>query len=181
MSKLWLDGSGKLLVDGSGHPYDCEECPCDDACDGPSEVTLESMSVTERRWTPTSTPPGGGCDGSDGVESFVYIWRLKSPASLTQDGPDCEYYGEADFEESYDGVSFSDDTSNPYQIATVHGGTQREIWFITTATQFPAVKLTDLSDPTGNYDFDTGCEDEVFGDPPPTPNPRRIIYEAVIS
>ena len=28
MSTLWLDGSGKVLVDGTGRPYICVECPC---------------------------------------------------------------------------------------------------------------------------------------------------------
>lgn len=28
MSKVWLNSSGKLLVDSSGRPYLCDHCPC---------------------------------------------------------------------------------------------------------------------------------------------------------
>jgi hypothetical protein len=47
--KLWLDADGKLLVDASGRPYFCEECPCDGAtecCELAGNCPTEAFDVT---------------------------------------------------------------------------------------------------------------------------------------
>lgn len=53
MSKVWLNSSGKLLVDSSGRPYLCDHCPCgggggDNPPDGSKKTLTINVDVS---WT----------------------------------------------------------------------------------------------------------------------------------
>lgn len=50
MPTFWLNTDGKVLVDGSGNPYDCPDCPCCPCCD------FDNLEIT-LAWT--SGPPVG--------------------------------------------------------------------------------------------------------------------------
>lgn len=40
MSKVWLNSSGKLLVDSSGRPYLCNHCPCGGGYESKKTLTI---------------------------------------------------------------------------------------------------------------------------------------------
>lgn len=60
MSKVWLNSSGKLLVDSSGRPYICDHCPCGGG-DNPPVIYVSKKTLTvnvDVSWT--GLPPADG-------------------------------------------------------------------------------------------------------------------------
>lgn len=62
MSKVWLNSSGKLLVDSSGRPYLCDHCPCGGGGgDNPPIIYGSKKTLTvnvDVSWTGLSTADG---------------------------------------------------------------------------------------------------------------------------
>jgi hypothetical protein len=152
MSKLWLDGSGKLLVDGSGHPYDCTYCPCDDypsECpeDLPEEYSLTAFSMQVLFYV------GPLCTNLNLTRDM----RIKSgslPVTLTKVGGECCWAGPADFEASDNGGSWYDYfLGETIQVCLTEYG-----WQLVILT---AGALKDGGSPDGEYAYDSGCMDET--------------------
>lgn len=60
MSKVWLNSSGKLLVDSSGRPYICDHCPCGGG-DNPPVIYGSKKTLTvnvDVSWTGLSPADG---------------------------------------------------------------------------------------------------------------------------
>lgn len=82
MSKIWLNSAGQVLVDESGRPYLCDECPCGGGGGGdePTQGSRKILKVNvDFSWTgaPSSF-------GEDSYLSWYVVWYYNRGTSTTQ-------------------------------------------------------------------------------------------------